>query len=509
MTYTSKHPDYEHQTRAKNTARGRRAFAHLMEYGTGKSKVEIDLWGEMVDAGELSDLLIVAPAGMYRNWSDDSPEKTSQITEHLNPELRERTLVMPWLSRGGKTYRDSLAKFLDSPRDRPRVFVVNVEALSSVERAREACRLFLARRRAKMDVDEATVIKGVDSNRSEACVDLGKLALYRGIMTGLVTPRSPLDLYAQFEFLDWKILGFKNYFTFKMRYAILEKSHVGTVEDHRAAERGESNGLRAIRQIVGYRNVPELHDKIAPHSFRCLKEDCLDLPPKVYSPPRDVELTVEQDRIYGEMLAQATSEIEVGKDNWMVAQSVIVRMLRLHQLCCGWAVDDEKNEHEVPSNRIKDLMTVLGEHGGKAIIWCHYRRGIQLIYDAICKEYGPGVVAQYHGGNVATRGEEERRWLGDADCRFMISSGAGARGNTWIDATLCYYFANSGDLEQRLNSEDRAHRAGQAKSVVYVDPVARRRNGGQTVDWKMVQSFRKKLDMATVINGDTYRSWLI
>jgi len=114
-------------------------------------------------------------------------------------------------------------------------------------------------------------------------------------------------------------------------------------------------------------------------------------------------------------------------------------------------------------------------------------------------------VAQFWGGNTATRGEDERRWLGDRECRFMVASqGAGARGNTWIKGSLVVYYANGSDLELRLNSEDRAHRAGLEHSVTYVDLMTR-----GTVDEKMIKSFRKKLDMATVINGDTYREWLI
>ena len=81
---------------------------------------------------------------------------------------------------------------------------------------------------------------------------------------------------------------------------------------------------------------------------------------------------------------------------------------------------------------------------------------------------------------------------------------AGGIGNTWVNASLVVYFANNHDLELRAQSEDRSHRDGLKHSVTYVDLVAE-----GTVDDKILETLRKKIDMSTLINGENYKEWLI
>jgi SNF2-related domain len=522
LSYKPRHQSYAHQDEAQRRVQARPTwtqdvYAWLMEYGTGKSKVILDEWGERELAGELSDLLVVAPAGCYRNWDRDKGEaQLSQLNEHLSDDLRERAVVGAWVSGArapgrlwpGNKFQVALLEHLLAVRDRPRVLVVNVEALSTVEKARELCRLFLARRRAMMVIDESTVAKGENSRRSQYLCDIGQLARARRIATGLVTPRSPLDLYYQFYFLDWRILGQRSFFGFRNRYAIMKEMTIGgRGYDQRAGGAGD-RPERTIKVPVAYRNEDELRDRIAPHSYRVLKEDCLDLPPKIYSPIREVKMTDEQAKIYQDLLTQATSELASG--DWVTATEVITRLRRQHQVLCGHVRDEEGKLHAIKSRRTDELLTMLQEEGGKAIIWCCYDWNIRELRARLTNEFGPGSVACFWGGNVRERGEEEARWLGDPDCRFMLSTqSAGGRGNTWIKANFIAYYASNDDLEQRMNSEDRAHRAGLKHSVTYADIAMTWPDGSETVDHKTIYAMRRKLDMATVINGDNYREWLV
>jgi SNF2 family DNA or RNA helicase len=54
-----------------------------------------------------------------------------------------------------------------------------------------------------------------------------------------------------------------------------------------------------------------------------------------------------------------------------------------------------------------------------------------------------------------------------------------------------------------MQSEDRAHRIGQKKSVTYVDMIA-----DDTVDEKIVKSLRKKVNIATQIMGEELKQWI-
>ena len=75
---------------------------------------------------------------------------------------------------------------------------------------------------------------------------------------------------------------------------------------------------------------------------------------------------------------------------------------------------------------------------------------------------------------------------------------------TLTAASTVIYYSNSYDLEQRMQSEDRAHRSGQSKSVTYVDLVCR-----GTVEEKIIAALRKKIDISSLIMGDGYREWLV
>ena len=74
---------------------------------------------------------------------------------------------------------------------------------------------------------------------------------------------------------------------------------------------------------------------------------------------------------------------------------------------------------------------------------------------------------------------------------------------TWIIANTVVYYSNSYDLELRVQSEDRAHRSGQTKSVTYVDLVC-----PGTVDEMILKALRNKINISTAVMGDGYREWI-
>ena len=79
----------------------------------------------------------------------------------------------------------------------------------------------------------------------------------------------------------------------------------------------------------------------------------------------------------------------------------------------------------------------------------------------------------------------------------------GGYGITLTAASTVIYYSNGYDLEKRLQSEDRAHRIGQKKSVTYIDLIAER-----TVDEKIVKALRKKIDIASQIMGEELKDWI-
>jgi SNF2 family DNA or RNA helicase len=472
-------------------------FALQMEMGTGKTWVVLTEWGTRASAGDLDALLVLAPAGSYRNWFD-RPEVAGEWSQHLDPEFAARTPWAAWVSGGGVAATRRVEAVLAARG--PRALFMNIEALSSVERARAVAREFLETSRAPMMViDESTTIRSPDAARTEAVIALGERAAARRIMTGLIAPRAPLDLYTQFQFLDWRILGHRSFYSFRERYAVMKRV------DFKQVIRGKDGTERKAPPrpiIVGYRRSEELHALTAPYSYRVLKEQCLDLAPKTYA-VREVEPTPQQAKAYQDLLRRATTELESGAH--VTATHILTGILRRHQVLCGHVVDEEGRLHDIPDRRVAALSEVLAEHGGKAIVWVTYTHTLDKVRAALEREYGRGSTAAFHGGNRSTRHEDEARFLGDPRCRFMVATqSAGGRGNNWTVADLVVYYANSPDLEHRMQSEDRAHRRGQTRPVTYVDLMVR-----GTVDEKFVTMLRKKLDIASSIQGDARREWLI
>jgi hypothetical protein len=473
-------------------------FAFLMDMGTGKSKVVLDEWGAGAVNDELPNLLVVAPAGSYRNWFAGKGELSkSELDVHLSDDLRERMVVNHWRSGLGKAHRDSLAEFL-RVRDRPRALFVNIEALSSVRLAQDLVEEFLESGHCYMAVDESTTIKNADSLRGRYITAVGKRAACRRILTGLLTPRSPLDAFGQFNFLDWRILGSQSFFGFKKRFAVTKKMLVDA--EYMNGEPVEGTG-RNIEVVVDFRNIDEMHERIEPYSFRVLKEECLDLEPKMFL-TRDVEHTKEQAKAYNELRENATTQI--ARDAYVSVDMMLQMMIRLHQINLGYVMDDEGKIHDLPENRTQEIINIIDEHTGKVVIWSPFIHRIETLERKLGKEYGPHAVAKFYGKNRGTRHEDEARFLNDPRCTIMIASqAAGGRGNTWVNANLNIYDSNNYDLEQRQQSEDRTHRKGQTRRVTYIDLMT-----PDTVDYRFIHALREKYSLATQVTGEQMRAWI-
>jgi SNF2 family DNA or RNA helicase len=481
VTYRPKLDLWAHQREALDELMGHRDFALFMEMRTGKTATILCEFGILEAKGLISDMLVIAPAGVYRVWADD-------MEKHLSEELRRRVKIHVYKAGAGKGQREERKAFMMSRG--PRVLLMNVEALSVVKEARELCLAFADQRKGMIVVDESTCIKGYSAKRTKFVSEtLASRASRRRILTGLPTPQSSLDLFSQFWFLNPTIINHSTYRSFRNKYAVIQRKPFGP------------RGIM-IDVVVGYKNTDELAKRIAPYSFRKKLSECYDLPPKIYT-MRHVGMTQEQEKIYSEMRDYATARLEA--EEHVTATLVIVQMLRLHQILCGHTKSENGVEVKIPENRTQELLEILEQHDRKAIIWCSYDHDVTKLTKVLRERYGEMSVARFWGGNLNTREDEERNFKTDSQCRFMIGTPqAGGRGRDWSVADLVVYYSNTTNLEHRVQSEDRAHVYGKANQVLYVDLLC-----PGTVEEKIVTALREKIDLATVITGDEYRKWLI
>ena len=476
MNYKFKTKPYKHQMTALEKSWNRETYAYFMEMGTGKTKVLIDNLAMLYDKGKVNGALIIAPKGVVGTWYNN------EIPTHLPNHIDHKTVL--WKAAITKKQKEKLDTLFDTGEDL-QILIMNVEAFST-EKGMDFAYKFLSSHRTLMAIDESTTIKTPTAKRTKNIIKLASHAGYRRIMTGSPVTKNPLDLYTQCDFLSPWLLDFTSYYAFRNRYAEMKTLHM--------------HG-RQIQVVNGFKNLGELSDKLKGFSYRVLKEDCLDLPDKIFI-KRQITLSPDQRKLYEQMKKEAIAILE-GKQSTTV--NTLTQLMRLQQITCGHFTADDGSTKPIANNRITELMNVLAETEGKAIIWAHYQYDITEIIKAVIKEYGPGSIVDYYG---LTPQEERqpniKRFQDDPKCRFMVGTpSTGGYGITLTAANTVIYYSNGYDLEKRLQSEDRAHRIGQKKSVTYVDLMA-----DDTVDEKIVKALRKKINIASEVLGEELKSWI-
>jgi len=443
QTYRFKNKPFAHQAAYLQRFWDHQVAALFADMGTGKSFMLINNIAMLYDQGRINAALIVA--------EQEALDSMFEITEDL------------------------------------KILVMNIEAFSTPRGAKFAQR-FLFVHNALMAIDESTTIKTPNSKRSKNTEKTGKMAKYRRILTGSPVTKSPMDLYQQCAFLSDACLDSPSYYAFQARYAVVVERRLAS---------------HSFKQIVGYRKLDELKEKLDRFSFRVKKEECLDLPDKLYV-KREVDLTDEQARAYQQMKTLALAQFEQGM---MSTVNALTQLMRLHQITCGHVKLDNGTVMPLPNKRIEELMSIVEETDGKMIIWATYRHDIDAIKLALQKEYGMESVGTYYGD---TEDDERQRVVAEfqnpeSKLRFFVGNpSTGGYGLTLTAANVVVYYSNSFDLEKRLQSEDRAHRIGQTKNVTYIDLIA-----VKTVDEKIVKALRDKIDISTQVLGEEVKKWLI
>jgi len=476
MNYKFKTKPYAHQLKALEMSWKKEVFALFMEMGTGKSKVLLDNISMLYDKGKINGALIIAPKGVYKNWLE------SEIPEHLVKHIQKKTVL--WQALINKKQQAKLDT-LFKPEVDLHILIMNVEAFST-KKGLDFAAKFLSCHDALVAIDESTTIKNPGAQRTKNILRLSKLSKYRRILTGSPVTKSPLDLYTQCYFLDPWLLDHDSYYTFRTRYALIKKAHF--------------NG-RTVQLVVGYRNLAELSEKLKPFSYRVLKDDCLDLPPKTFM-KRIIQLSPEQKRLYEQMKSMALAELN-GK--MLTTFNAVTQIMRLQQITCGHFKADDDSIQEIKNNRITELMNVLEEVEGKAVIWAHWRHDIATIVREIEKEY-PGSVMTYYGDTTPDDRQKAIREMQDPESkiRFLVGTPqTGGYGITLTGASTMIYYSNGYDLLLRQQSEARIDRISQKKPMTYIDILAE-----DTVDEKIVKALRKKVNIATEVMGEELKAWI-
>jgi SNF2 family DNA or RNA helicase len=536
-----------HQKEAFDRFKDSDFYALLMEQGTGKTKTEIDItaykW-EKRSAG-IEGLIVIGPSesDVPANWIDQLaihiPKRINYLAVRAGTHMKAEQKRTLKLILDPKYARHRGEPFL-------RIITTNIEAIRAGSPLFKQLLTFCRQFRVKITIDESTRIKSNSSSQTKAALKLGNNAVCRSIDTGtLLGNGSPLDAFPQFEFLKPGLLGFDSYVAYKAHYCELLPPEHGIVRytaEKMAAKIRDPQAKAAFtrkmtsiiqlpkRDAMGrviYRNQEDLAKKIAKYSYRKTKEECLDLPPKIYAPKRIIPLTDKQREIYDEVRKRVVAEFIHDQElHQITLQLAITRLLRLQQVLCNhFSPDPDYDEPKQPPTRIEpatrdkkgklvinnprmiDLLAWIEEAGykRKGIIWCRHHPEIREIVETLSELFGEDKVVQLHGlVKGEARIQARKRFQDRKDpSRWIIGQIRSGIGIDLYEAWWEYYYSNSYSLEDRKQSEDRAHRKGLEHPVTIGDAVV-----PGTVDERIILSLRDKQEISELILGDNPTTWI-
>ena len=477
-----------HQSTAMERLKDRRHYGLFMEQGTGKTWCLLADAERLYEAGEIEALFVVAPNGVHTNWI------RREIPQHMSTPH----LARAWKSGAGKRYTERMQEVLQrSKKKRLRIFAINIDALITKKGFAFALEFIIAYK-TMMVVDESTRIKNPTAGRTKAVMRLRPHAFYVRIATGTPVTNAPVDVFSQMEFLKAGLLGTTSYRAFYAEYAEL------LTPDHPMMQRMIERNPRVARaQVVArdkegrpkWRNLSKLQRLLEPHTYRVKKEECLDLPPKIYK-THYFELSPGQKKAYKLMKKERRMELK----EEVVAVQALSAGIKLQQITSGFTLHEGEVHYVADKNtRLKALMDLIEDIDGQFIVWARFREEIRAITELLQKNKIPA--AAYFGDvNAADREAAIDNFQGGKIRAFIGQQQAAGMGLTLTAAQTAIYYSNDFNLEHRLQSEDRCHRKGTKGNVVYIDLVAE-----DSIDEVIATALQRKSDMAAAIVGDIKR----
>ena len=400
---------YAHQQAAVEKLEPLPVGALFMEMGTGKSRTAI----ELASRWRVGNVVWFAPVS---------------LKETVRQEIRKH---VRWARPYAFDYKTN-------GRHLPRHFwtVIGIESMSSSDR-QVLCAHALVSHRTLVIVDESSYIKGHRAWRTLRITDIGRKAGRRLVLTGTPISQGVEDLFSQMRFLDPSILGYTSWYTFARNHLEYSEKYPGL--------------------IVRAHNTALLADRIAPWTYQVMKDECLDLPPKIYK-SLWYEMSYEQREAY----EQAKWEI-LGQADELDSYIIFRLFTALQQIVSGyWRRGRETIE--LPNPRLDTALAWLQETSGRTIIWCKYLRSLHVLADALDN------AATLYGKLPEKQRMTELARFQSGEAHYLVATtSTGGHGLNLTEADQVLFYEQSFKYAERMQAEDRCHRIGQDKKVLYAD----------------------------------------
>lgn len=468
---------YKHQAEIAESTWHLPAYALWHEQGTGKTRIVLETAERLHRAGKITGLLVVAPPGVHLGWAlDECPKHLDAGT--FRAVAWDRDLVRTRLA---------VSEVMQYPG--LQVMTISYDQMMTDAGARWAKKFLEAGPRLYC-ADETSKIKTPGTQRTKRILASAAYAPFRRILNGTPVTDSPFAAYSQLRFLEhgfWeRTVGVRNNATFKALFGVWEIRKAGH---------------RQYPHLVDHRNLPLLREVMESIGSTILKDDVLDLPAKIRV-TRRFEPSTRQKEMHGALLETYRAEFPDGAE--VTAELAIVRLTRLRQIASGFVPADGEPARWIdgPSTpRLEALEDALEEAGmgegpqpgRQAIVWCQYSLSVDAVM-ARCRAMD--LRAAPYDGRIPgdARRQTVEGFQGGSIDVLVAKPQCGGVGLTLTAATTVIYYENGYSREERLQSEDRAHRIGQTRPVTYIDLL-----GEDLIDGHVLGVLERKADVAAFL----------
>ena len=484
---------YEHQQRGIEFLLSKQVAVLGDEMGLGKTLQAIVACSQLLDQGEIDEVLVVCPRSLKLNWFYEITRFTNYREEQItivegSPLKRQRQLSMPgrrWL-------------------------IINYEGV----RIEDQRLLAIYRQRAfAMVCDESHKIKNARAQQSKCCLAVGQLAQRRYLLSGTFVANRPEDVWHQVKFLDGGELLGETFTSFKRRYCIEQEFKFGN---------------RYVSKIVAYKNLDDLRDRISTLMLRRTKRECLDLPDKVIQ-TIPIEMTSKQKTFYNKICKGIITELgaDLGSTKLSLA-NVLSKMIYALQVASNPALVDPQKQVERLSKRFQessdqrlreqisfwqniqplgieesakvlaldDLLELYCEEQ-KVVLWSNFVGNIELLAERY-QCYRPVV---FYGKTKHTdRDQAVDCFNNEESCRLFIANPqAAGLGLTLISSSLSIFFDRNFSTVDYQQAVDRIHRIGQTK-VCHILIMQTQSSVDHVVDYVI----REKTELSDFLHDQRY-----
>lgn len=457
---------YEYQRVGIDYGLNRETWLLGDEQGLGKTKQVIDIAVARKQLYGYKHCLIVCGVNSLKwNW-------VNEIHIHSN----EKAIILGQRVKKGKLVVDSnKAKLTDVQEllgyDLEEYFLItNIETLRDeniVALLSESCKKNII---SMIAVDEIHKNKNPNSQQSKGLMKLHTDCEIA--MTGTPLMNTPLDLYIIFKWLGYEKHSF---YQFRNHHCVM----------------GGFGGY----EIVGYKNLDDLQNRLNDIMLRRRKEDVLDLPEKTYV-DEYVDMTPKQKLIYDEV----TASIKMNIDQIAVAPNPLAELIRMRQATGYTGILSSEIKESAKLDRMEEIVADAIDNGRKVIIFSNWTQMTDVIYERLHKYGVTAITGQTSDFN---RQSAVNRFQEDNTCKIIIGTiGAMGTGLTLTEATVEIFLDEPWNRALKEQAEDRAHRIGQNNNVTIHTIMCR-----NTIDERIHNLVYEKGELSdAIVDGKLNRS---